>query len=501
MYDVVIIGCGVSGASCAYMLSRFDLKVAVLERSNDVANETTKANSAIIHAGFDPKPGTEMAELNVRGVELAKEICEKLDVPIRNCGSMVLAFDDADLEHIQKLCEQGIANEVPGIGLVTGEQAREMEPELSEEVKGALWAPSSCIINPWEYCLAMAETAVRNGVELHLNTEVTDIEKTEDGSFCISCKSHDKRFGNRQFESRYVLSACGVDCDKTRSMLEEPEYEIVPTRGQYFLLDKEEGTRVNRTIFQCPNEKGKGVLVSPTVDGNLIVGPDAIVGDREDKTTDKAGLDAIADAARKSVPHVNFRKNIRNFAGVRANSKSGDFIIEQSKDYPGFFDIAGIKSPGLTAAPAIAEHVVEMLADDGLPLVVKEDYVDERVRPRLPVAGHIGGGGKVYTKEEADELRNAKIAENPAYGRIICRCETVTEGEIVSALHAPIPPVSINAVKRRVGAGLGRCQGGFCMPKVQELIVRELGLDWLEVCLEEPGSETLSYRTKEEAKE
>lgn len=492
MYDVVIIGCGVSGASCAYMLSKFDLKVAVLERSSDVASGTTKANSAIIHAGFDPKPGTQMAQLNVRGVELAKEICEKLDVPISNCGSMVLAFDEADMEHVQKLYEQGVANEVPGIEVVDAAKAKEMEPELAEEVVGALWAPSACIINPWEYCLAMAETAVRNGVDLFLGTEVSGIRKTEGGHFVVDC-------GSRSFESQYVLSACGVDCDKTRSLLEEPDYEIVPTRGQYFLLDKEEGRRVTRTIFQCPNEKGKGVLVSPTVDGNLIVGPDAIIGDREDKSTDKEGLDAIKEAAMKSVPKVNFRKNIRNFAGIRANSKSGDFIIEESKAFPGFIDMAGIKSPGLTAAPAIAEYVIGMLADDGLPLIIKEEYVDERKRPRLPVAGHIGGGGKIYTKEEADQIRNEKIAADSSYGRIICRCETVTEGEIKEALHGPIPPVSINAVKRRVGAGLGRCQGGFCMPKVQELIVRELGIDWLDICLEELGSETLSYRTKTEA--
>ena len=492
MYDVLIIGSGVSGASCAYMLSKYDLKVAVLDKSNDIANGTTKANSAIINAGFDPSPDTLMAKLNVRGVELAREIAAKLDVPINNCGSLVLAFDDGDLEHIRKLYDRGCKNNVPGLELLDKEQLHALEPGISDAAVGALLAPSACIINPWEYCLAMAETAVRNGVELFLGTEVQGITKAEDGSFILQC-------GSRTFKSKYVLSACGVDCDKTRSFLEEPEYEIVPTRGQYFLLDKEEGKRVSRTIFQCPNEKGKGVLVSPTVDGNLIVGPDAIIGDREDKSTDKAGLDAIKEAACKSVPKVNFRKNIRNFAGIRANSKSGDFIIEESKAFPGFIDMAGIKSPGLTAAPAIAEYVIGMLADDGLPLIIKEEFVDERTRPRLPVAGHIGGGGRIYSKEEADAIRNEKIAQDPSYGRIICRCETVTEGEIKEALHGPIPPVSINAVKRRVGAGLGRCQGGFCMPKVQELIVKELGIDWLDVCLEEPGSETLSYRTKANA--
>lgn len=474
MYDVVIIGCGVSGASCAYMLSRYNLKIAVCERSNDVANGTTKANSAIIHAGYDPKPGTDMARLNVRGTELAKKIAADLDVPINNCGSMVLAFDENDIVHVRKLYEQGVANEVPGIQIITGDEARKIEPELSCEVKGALYAPSSCIINPWEYCLAMAETAVLNGVELFLETTVTDIETEPDDSFTIKTSRGD-------FKTKYVLSAAGVHADEVRRYLEEPDYEIVPTKGQYFLLDKEEGNRVRTTIFQCPSEKGKGVLVSPTVDGNLIVGPDAVVTERDDKTTDKAGLDLIAKAAAKSVPGINFRTNIKNFAGVRANSDSGEFIIEKSSRYPGFIDIAGVKSPGLSAAPAIAEKVTDMLSESGLKLEKKGNFINKRKRPRL----------------SDDGSRVAAIAKDPAYGRIICRCETVSEGEIVAALHTPIPPRSINGVKRRVGAGMGRCQGGFCMPKVQEIIARETGADWLDICLEEPGSEILKYKTKE----
>lgn len=475
MYDVAIIGCGISGASCAYMLSGYDLRIAVFEKSNDVANGTTKANSAIIHAGYDPKPGTNMAKLNVRGTELAKEIAADLDVPINNCGSMVLAFDENDIAHVNELYEQGVANGVPGVRVITGDEAREIEPELSSEVTGALYAPSSCIINPWEYCLAMAETAVVNGVELFLETAVTGISAGPDEGFVIETNKGD-------FRAKYVLSAAGVYADEVRRYLEEPDYEIVPTRGQYFLLDKEEGRRVGTTIFQCPDEKGKGVLVSPTVDGNLIVGPDAVVSSCDDKTTDKAGLDLIAKAAAKSVPGINFRMNIRNFAGVRANSDSSDFIIEESSRYPGFIDIAGIKSPGLSAAPAIAEQVVDMLAESGLKLEKKKTFISKRKRPRLP---------------DVDEARTAAISKDPAYGRIICRCETVSEGEITAALHTPIPPRSINGVKRRVGAGMGRCQGGFCMPKVQEIIARETGADWLEICLEEPGSEILKYKTKE----
>ena len=475
MYDVLIIGSGVSGASCAYMLSKYDLKVAVLDKSNDIANGTTKANSAIIHAGFDPSPDTLMAKLNVRGVELAREIAAKLDVPINNCGSLVLAFDEGDLEHIRKLYDRGCANGVPGLELLDKEQLHVLEPGISDAAMGALLAPSACIINPWEYCLAMLETAVVNGAELFLNTEVTGLK---DCGEYVSVGSN-----ARSFEAKYVLSAAGVHAGDVRRLIEEPPYEIVPTRGQYFLLDKDEGTRVNHTIFQCPNEKGKGVLVSPTVDGNLIVGPDANVGGADDTSTDKGGLDAIKDAAVKSVPGINFRMNIRNFAGVRANSDQSDFVIEKSNVVPQFIDIACIKSPGLTAAPAIGEYVVEMLASEGLELAERPQFADTRKRPRLG--------------EISDEERERLIREDPRYGRIICRCEQVTEGEIVAALHTPIPPTTINGVKRRVGSGMGRCQGGFCTPKVHEIIARESGADMLEICLEEPGSEILKYRSKE----
>ena len=482
MYDILVIGCGVSGASCAYMLSKYDLKIAVVDKSNDVANGTTKANSAIIHAGYDPAPGTQMARLNVRGTELAKEIAENLDVPCINCGSLVLAFDEADLEHVGKLYDRGCQNGVPGLQILNAEQLHKMEPEISGEAVGALYAPSSCIINPWEYCLAMAETAVVNGTELFLNTEVTGIDY-RDGRFIVETTGG-------TFEAKHVISATGVHSDQVRSLVETPTYRIVPTRGQYFLLDKDEGKRVSHTVFQCPNEKGKGVLVSPTVDGNLIVGPDANVGECEDTSTDKAGLDAIKAAAQKSVPDINFRMNIKNFAGVRANSDHDDFVIERSKTFPGFIDIACVKSPGLTAAPAIAEQVVGMLAEDGLELTEKEHFVNSRKRPRI--GGHLPDGSEAVSEEE----RNRLIEENPLYGRIICRCENITEGEIVAALHAPIPPTTINGVKRRVGSGMGRCQGGFCTPKIHEIISRELGIDMLDICLEEPGSEILKFRSK-----
>jgi len=476
-YDVLIIGCGITGAACAYALSRYDLKIGILEAGSDIAAGATKANSAIIHAGFDPRPGTLMARLNVRGAALAPEICRKLDVPYIDCGSLVLAFSDADLKHIRSLYERGVANGVPDMKILSGEEVRAKEPNLAPNVVGALWAPTSGIVCPWEYALAMAETAVRNGAALHRSARVTGMEKTAEG-FAVHTERGD-------FFSRFVLSAAGVHAGTVRAMLEPPDYEIIPTRGQYYILDKSEGARVGCTVFQCPDERGKGVLVSPTVHGNLIVGPDAIPGDADDTRTDSAGLAAIAAAARRSVPSVDLRQNIRNFAGVRANSAGHDFLIEESRRFPGFIDFAGIKSPGLTAAPAVGEYALELLQKAGLALREKSDFIDRRQRIRF--------------KELPADARSALIAKDPAYGRVICRCETVTEGEIVAALRSPIPPMSINAVKRRVGAGMGRCQGGFCAPRVHELIVRELGIDWPDVCLEAPGSELLAFETKEAA--
>lgn len=474
MYDVIIIGCGASGAACAYSLSKYHLNVAVLEASNDVANGTTKANSAIIHAGYDPEPGTLMARLNVSGSEMTPELCRKLDVPYRQCGSLVLAFSDDDMAHLEVLHSRGEKNGVRNMRILTKEEALEMEPQLSPAIHGALYAPTAGIVNPWEYALALAETAVRNGVELHLLTSVEGIRK-EGEIYRLKTNRGD-------FEARCVVNAAGVHTGDVHAMLEEPAYRTIPTRGQYYLLDKSEGDRVSKVIFRCPGEKGKGVLVAPTVHGNLIVGPDAVVGEADDTSTDREGIAAVGESAKRSVPSIDFKQSIRNFAGIRANTDIRDFIIEESKACPKFIDVAGIRSPGLSAAPAIGEYVTELIGKSGISLDKKVEFTDSRTRIRF--------------HELNAEEKNALISQDPAYGRIICRCESITEGEIVAALHAPIPPVSINGVKRRCGAGMGRCQGGFCAPKVHELISRELGIDWLDVCLEEPGSKMLAEETK-----
>ena len=476
MYDVILIGCGVVGAATAYQLARYDLKVAVLEAQNDVANGTTKANSAILHAGYDPKPGTRMAALNVEGNKMAKKLCRKLDVPFRPVGSLLLALNEAQKTTLQTLYDRGLANGVPGLALLDREATLTMEPGLNPELTGALYAPTAAIVNPWEYALAMAETAVVNGVELHRRCPVTGIRPLSEGGFALQTP-------RGEWQTRFVVNAAGVNADKVHALLEPVPWKITPNRGSYFLLDKAEGSRVGHVIFQCPGPNGKGVLVAPTVHGNLLVGPDAQpVEDRRDLGTPASALDFVRTQARRSVPGIDFSQNIRNFAGIRANSDQEDFIIQPSPAYPAFLDLAGIKSPGLTAAPAIGKRAVELLAEAGLVCRPKAQFIAER---------HVVRMDRLSPAE-----KNVQIARDPRYGRVICRCETVTEGEIVAALHSPIPALSINGVKRRCNAGMGRCQGGFCGPRVQEIIARELGIDQTAVPMDQDGSWVLAGETK-----
>lgn len=474
MFDVAIIGCGVIGAATAYTLARYQLKVLVLEAENDVADGTTKANSAIIHAGYDPEPGTRMARLDVLGNRLAGEICERLDVPFKRNGSLVLAFSEEEIPHLKKLYSNGVANGVPGIRLLDAAQVRELEPNLSDQVVAALYAPSAGVISPWEYALAMAQVAVRNGVRLERGSRVTAIRKLEG-------EGYELHTGTGDYQARRVINAAGLHSEEIHNMVAPPSFHIQPTRGQYYLLDKSEGSRVNCVIFQCPTKLGKGILVSPTVHGNLIVGPDAELVDGDDTSTTAAALEQVAELGRKSVPSVDLRASIRNFAGVRANSDRGDFVIEEAA--PGFIDLAGIKSPGLSSAPAIALEAVELLKGTGLELREDPDFVDGRRRPRF--------------KELSEAEKRALIAKDPAYGRVICRCETVTEGEILEAVRAPIPPVSVDGVKRRCSAGMGRCQGGFCGPRVLEILSRELHRDPTEILKDKAGTVILTGQTKQ----
>jgi len=475
MFDVGIIGCGVTGAAIAFELSKYNLKIAIIEKENDVATGSTKANSAIIHAGYDPKPGSLMAKLNVRGSFLCKEICEKLDVPYNNYGALVYAFNDEDKKTLEVLLDRGNKNGVPGLKIIDREEVLKMEPDSSDEVVAALYAPTSAIVSPWELCLAMAETAVKNGATLFLESEVKDIQKTNDG-YIVSA-------GENKIECKYLVNAAGMYSDKIHDMVADHEFDIIPSRGQYFLLDKEEGSRARRTIFQCPSKVGKGVLVSPTVHGNLIVGPDSEIVEGENRATTAEGLAFVRKTALRSIKTIDYRNSIRNFAGVRARTKIDDFIIGKVKGAKGFVDAAGMCSPGLSSAPAVGEYVAELLGEEGLKLEKKKDFIFERRKVRF----------KHLSTEEKIEL----VKSNPSYGKIVCRCETITEGEILDTFNTPIPPRSVDGVKRRAGSGMGRCQGGFCGPTVVELLSEHFKVDKTKIVQEGASSWMLYGKVSE----
>lgn len=474
MYDVAVIGAGIVGSACAYYLTKHKLSVAVLEKKNDVCCGTTKANSAIIHAGYDPVPGTLMAKLNVEGSRLAKELCKKLDVPYQQIGSLVVAFSDDDVKEVRELLRRGNENGVEGLRIVERDELRKMEPYISNEALCALYAPSAAIVNPWEYGIALAETAVRNGADIKLSFEVTSIAKM-DGFWHIESPAG-------SVDARYVINAAGVDCDTVHDMAAPHAFTVLPSAGEYYLLDLSEGVRANHVIFQCPDKDGKGVLVTHTVHGNLLVGPNADARERDDVSTKSRCLDFIRQKAVKSVPSIQFRENIRNFTGVRAVTDRDDFIIEFASD--GFLDLAGIKSPGLSAAPAIALYALRMLEESGLRLEKKpeSEITDSRKHLRF--------------KKLGEDEKNELIKKDPLYGRVVCRCETITEGEIRDALQSPIPPVSLDGIKRRAGTGMGRCQSGFCGPKVLEIIARHRGVEPEAVLQDDNGSYILTGETK-----
>lgn len=474
-YNVLIIGCGVVGAATAYHLSKYKLSVGVVEASNDIGCGATKANSAILHAGYDPEPGTLCARLNIEGVKLAKEICQKLSVLRREIPSLVLAFTEKDMELVKHLYENGVENGVEGIRILDNAQTLEVEPTVNPEVLGALYAPSA-IVDPWEYTCAMAETAVRNGAEVNLSCKVTAVEETEEGYIV--------RTSGGDFTADYLVNAAGSYASEVAAMIGDLSFKPLHRCGQYYVLDKSEGQRVNTVIFRCPDENGKGVLVSPTVHGNLIVGPDAfIVEDGKTVATVAETLHKLKPSGKKSVPSLDFSKTIHEYAGVRPIAVDSDFIIRPSERSKRFIHLAGIKSPGLSAAPAIALEGIKMLEGTGLALEAKESVIDERRVVRF----------NSMTAEE----KEAAVKENPLYGRVICRCETVTEGEIVDAIHRPIVPRSLDGIKRRTGAGIGRCQGGFCSTRIHEILARELGVSPLDITLGDDGSYILTGETKE----
>lgn len=475
MFDVAIIGAGVVGALTARELTRYRLSVCLLEKENDVAMGASKANSGIIHGGFDPEPGTLKAKLNARGVPLLYKAAEELHVPHKNNGSMVLAFSKEEDAVIDELYARGLKNGISGMAILTGAEARRLESNLSDQVTKALLVTNAGIICPYALTIAAAGNAMDNGAELYTNYAVQTITKTADG-FQIGAAD------GRQVTARYLVNCAGGHADTIAALVGDRSFEILPRAGEYMLLDKSEGNTVSHTIFQVPTANGKGVLVTPTADGNLLLGPTAArVQTPESTETTAAGLEAVATLARKSVPSVNTRAVITSFSGVRASEKNGDFIIRESEQVKGLIHAAAIDSPGLSSAAAIAEYIVELLHGSGLKLQENPAFDGTRVDTHA-------------FRKLSDEEKDAFIKQNPAYGRIICRCETVSEGEILDALRRNPKATDIDGVKRRTRAGMGRCQGGFCMPYVMRLIEKETGKPMTEITKKGGSSNAVTGR-------
>lgn len=474
-YDVAIVGAGVVGGLIARELSRYKLQIALLEKCNDVAMGTTKANSAIVHGGFDAKNGTLKAELNVKGTAMMPELCKKLSVPFKNNGSVVVAFSESEMEHIKVLYDRGVKNGVPGLSVIDREELRRIEPNISDKAVGALLCESAGIVCPYELTIASVENAVTNGVEFIRNCCVNAIEEA-DGAYTLKTSLGD-------ISAKYIINAAGNFSDDLARMVGDNSIEIIPRKGEYYLLDKSVGNLAVHTIFQCPSEMGKGILVTPTVDGNLLIGPTAINQESKDDTdTTPAGLMEIVEKALKSVPAISARNAITSFAGVRSHPVTDDFVIGWCPASENFLNVAGIESPGLSSAPAIAAYVRDILAEK-VELVEKNAYTETREEP-------------VRFRHMNDEERAELIKKNSAYGRIVCRCETITEGEIIDAIHAPAGARDVDGVKRRTRAGMGRCQGGFCGSKVVEIIARELNVPMSEVTKFGGDSKIIYERTK-----
>jgi glycerol-3-phosphate dehydrogenase len=476
MFDIIIIGGGIIGSLIGRELSRYRLKTLLVEKAGDLADGSTKANSAIVHAGFDAEPGSLKARFNVAGNLLYDQLCTELSVPFKRIGSLVLAFSEAELPALRALKQRGERNGVPGLELLSGEEARRREPNLSLEVVEALSAPTGGIVGPWELAVAAAENAMDNGMELMLDTEVTAIERTG--------QSYRVTAGGKSLETRLVINCAGLCSDRIHNLVAAPAFRIIYRRGEYFVLDRGEGNFVNQVIFQCPSERGKGVLISPTVHGNLIVGPNAEpVPDPDRRETTLAGLAEVRQAASRSAGTIAFNAVITSFAGLRATPDTHDFIIAEAKDAPGFIDVAGIESPGLTSAPAIAVHVAGLVRERLGPLEPRPDFNPSR-RPMIHFA-HLSRSEKA-----------AWIRKDPRFGRMVCRCESVTEGEVVDAIHRNAGATTVDGVKRRVRPGMGRCQGGFCGPRVVEILARELGVPLTAIRKDGPDSLLLTGATK-----
>lgn len=483
MYDVIVIGAGVVGCSIARELSRWKLKVLVTESGADVCVGTSKANSGIVHAGYDAVPGTRKAYFNVEGNRMMSALSRELDFPFEQNGSLVAAFSKEEEKVLEELVERGTCNGVEGLSLLSGNEARKKEPNFSDEVCSALWAPTGGIVDPFLLTIAMAENAAVNGAEFRFNTkviEITRMQETAGQNLDFVEYGSDKVAAEKKphyavrvcgldgsiktEETAVVVNAAGVYADVFHNMVSSEKIHITPRKGQYLLMDKMTKGFVHSTIFQCPTAMGKGVLVTPTAHGNLMIGPTAEdIEDKENTATTASSLDDVLQKAGITAKNLPTRQVITSFAGLRAHEESDDFVVGEVTDAPYFFDAAGMESPGLTSAPAVASYLAERIAER---LTAKVNPEFQAKREGIPCMA-------TCSMEE----REALIRENPLYANVICRCELVTEGEIVDAIHRPVGATTLDGIKRRVRAGMGRCQAGFCLPKQAEILSRELGIE------------------------
>ena len=486
-FDVIVIGAGVSGCAVARELSRYRLRVCVLDRNSDIGEGTSKANSGIVHAGYDAKPGTLKARLNVQGSVMMPNLAKSLGIPFMRNGSLVVALTDEDVSHMKELYNRGCQNGVDGLRILSRQEALDMEPNLSDDTKGALFAPTGGIICPFRLTSALAESANINGVEFHLLTNVEDIEKTENG-YRISATGYDEFDPDKDrqvtYDSTVVINAAGVYADRFHNIMSDDRLTITPRKGEYCLLDVTAGAHVGRTVFRMPSALGKGILVSPTIHGNLLVGPTATdIDDKEGTFTTAEGLAAVNRPGASAVKNLPMREVITSFAGLRPCGDRGDFVIGEIEGSPGFIDVAAIESPGLSASPAIGVMVADIVKDILNP-EVNNDFIEE-LKPLT------------YMKLLPEEEQRALIEKDSSYGNIICRCASVSEGEILETIRRPLGARTLDAVKRRTGANMGRCQGGFCYPKVMEILSRELGIPMEKITKKGRGSEILKGLIKE----
>lgn len=458
MFDAIIIGAGVTGTSIAYQLSKKKGKFLVLEKNEDVCTETSKANSAICHGGYDAKPGTMKAKMNVRGNHIMEEESKKLSFPYKKIGTFVLCHSEEDMPKLQALYDQGIENGVSGMEILNREEVLKMEPNITDDVVAALYSKEAGIVDPFLMNIAFAEVSNINGVSYKFYEKVVKTEK-KDGYWEVSTE-------NNTYQTKAVINAAGVYSDEIHNAVSDEKFEIKARRGEYLLLDKDTKGFVNHVMFNLPTEKGKGILVSPTIDNNTLVGPTSdFIDDKHDRRSTREHIEEVIEKSNHTVKNVPVRMVITSFSGNRAHEVGGDFILKESLD--GFFDCVGIESPGLTSAPAIGEYMANLVSEK-LKLEENKDFTyDRKPTPK--------------TSELSLEEHDALIKKDKRYGKIICRCESITEGEIVDAINRPLGATTVDGIKRRVRATAGRCQGGFCLPRVMEILARELGEDYDDV--------------------